>query len=154
MQIGMNSHHELVHIKQARFGEQYICPECSQFLIIKTSQSGRPFFAHYHHSEYLRGESQNHELGKTQIFQWASQRGWDPQLEAYLPAIKQRPDVLLRINNKQIALEYQCSPLSLTKIKARNHGYQIQGISVRWILGPRYQRKLYFPKCQFKLEKC
>lgn len=146
MQIGMNDHHELVHIKQARFNEQYICPECSQSLIIKISQNGRPFFAHYHRSQYLCGESQNHELGKTQIFQWANQRGWVPQLEVYLPAIKQRPDILLQINNKQIALEYQCSPLSLAKIKARNRGYQIQGISVRWILGPRYQRKLYFNK--------
>lgn len=84
----------------------------------------------------------NHLLGKEQIFRWAAAQGWQPQLEPYLKEIAQRPDVLVKIGGRAVALEFQCSPLSAQRLKERNAGYHKLGIAVFWLLGPTYRRRL------------
>lgn len=83
-----------------------------------------------------------HLLGKEQIYEWAQQCGWEPQLEPYLKPIAQRPDVLVHIHGQPMALEFQCSPLSAQRLQERNDGYHSMGIGVYWLLGPTYRRHL------------
>lgn len=83
-----------------------------------------------------------HLLGKEQIYKWAQQCGWQPQLEPYLKEIAQRPDILVRIHGQPMALEFQCSPLSVQRLQERNDGYHSLGIGGYWLLGPTYCRHL------------
>ena len=84
----------------------------------------------------------NHARGKQQIFNWAQAQGWQPQMEVYLSDIAQRPDVLVHINGRPMALEFQCSSLSAQRLQERNDGYHRLGIAVYWLLGPTYLRHL------------
>lgn len=84
----------------------------------------------------------SHVRGKQQIFNWAQAQGWQPQMEVYLSEIAQRPDVLAQINGQPVALEFQCSPLSVQRLQERNDGYHRLGIAVYWLLGPTYYRHL------------
>lgn len=90
----------------------------------------------------MKGRLPKHLLGKQQIYEWAAQRGWQPQLEPYLKKIAQRPDILVQIHGQPLALEFQCSPLSVQRLQERNDGYHSQGIRVYWLLGPAYRRHL------------
>ncbi|MGN1279656.1 MAG: competence protein CoiA family protein, partial [Limosilactobacillus sp.] len=60
-------------------------------------------------------------------------------LEVYLPQINQRPDLLLTDGKRKVAIEFQCSPLSLRRLRERNAGYQRCGIYFHWLLGAPYQ---------------
>lgn len=143
MQIGLNSNDELIHISKVSANTEYHCPTCHNKLVIKRSRAGKMFFAHQRNSANLHGETIEHQEGKRQIFEWAHSNGWHPRLELYLSEIDQRPDVLITVNNQRIAIEFQCSPLTLAQIEKRNNGYQSQNIKVYWFLGKRYRRKLH-----------
>src|SRR5699024_9156294 len=63
------------------------------------------------------------------------------KLEHYLPDIHQWPDLLLQVNNKQIALEFQCAKISTNEIIQRNEGYKRLNIQPIWIIGAsRFKR--------------
>ncbi len=83
----------------------------------------------------MKGRLPKHLLGKQQIYEWAAQRGWQSQLEPYLKKIAQRPDILVQIHGQPLALEFQCSPLSVQRLQERNDGYHSQVIGVYWLLG-------------------
>lgn len=132
----------LIHVHQAVINDQYYCPDCHQELVIRHRKGGDIFFAHYDPNHEQSGESVEHLTGKQQIYEWASSHGWNPRLEVYLPTIDQRADVLLIINGQRVAIEFQCSPLTIEQIQERNEGYATEKITVKWLLGQRYQRKL------------
>lgn len=124
--------------------QEYVCPGCNQEVILRHGKQNIPHFAHKKHMlcGFSEGETFEHLQGKEQIYRWAQQKGWQPRLEVYLPQITQRPDVLLTIKGKQVAIEFQCSPLSLERLLARNQGYCQLGIKVWWLLGSPYRRRL------------
>src|SRR5690625_7130866 len=53
----------------------------------------------------------------------------------YLKEIQQQPDLLLTINNRHIALEFQSSRIPVSVIKQRNIGYEKANIIPIWLLG-------------------
>lgn len=142
MLMALDNHGILIHISQAVIKNQYYCPDCHQELVIRHREDGRNFFAHSDREPKQSGETSEHLTGKQQIYEWARRRGWNPQLEVSLPRIDQRADVMLSINGQRVAIEFQCSPLTLRQIRERNLGYASEGILVKWLLGHRYQRKL------------
>ncbi len=54
------------------------------------------------------------------------------EIEAYIPEFKQRPDLLV---NDKIAIEIQCSHLSMKRLKERTENYQVHGFTVLWLMG-------------------
>lgn len=143
MKIAVNATDQLIHINQVKENQVYRCPECRKILMIKVSQKGTKYFAHQRSDGKSHRESIEHIQGKYQIYEWAKSKGWCPQLEVWLPSINQRADVLCNITGRQVAFEFQCSPLSLQAIKIRNHGYQLSNISFYWFLGQRYLKKIH-----------
>lgn len=133
---------EIDHLKKAG---KYFCPTCNEPVFIKAGDKMIPHFAHYSNSacpSNERGEGKYHEQGKLLLYQWLNSQGMDVRLEEYIPSIQQRPDVLLKINKKQIAIEYQCARISTEEIRNRNRGYRSIGIIPIWILGAnRLERK-------------
>ena len=120
----------------------YWCPDCGQKVHLCQGTDHRPYFAHYAKSRCDANETAIHQLGKQQIGRWLNQQGWPSYSEVYLPTIKQRPDILTRINDQWAAIEFQCSPLGLTRLIERNQGYERLGIAYRWFLGPTYAHRL------------
>lgn len=125
----------------------YFCPSCKTKVYLKIGQVLRPHFAHYTKENcdvFSEGETAEHIQGKMDIFQTLQNNGYQAQLEAYLPEIKQRPDILVDYQNKKWAIEFQCSAIPIQKIIERSAGYRQANYQVVWILGKqfRYQKKL------------
>lgn len=135
---------KLVLALNASKGRKYQCPECQEPLIWRHGRLTVAHFAHHKGSTCLlgAGETDEHLLGKQQLYQWARAHGWQPRLEYYLPAINQRPDLLLTVGQRKVALEFQCSPLSRARLAERNRGYESLGILPCWLLGQPYQHRL------------
>ena len=72
----------------------------------------RPYFAHYAQSRCDANETVIHQLGKQQIGRWLNQQGWPSYSEVYLPTIKQRPDILTKINDQWVPLSFSAVRLA------------------------------------------
>lgn len=134
----------LSHAQAARLragGGQYRCPACHGAVLIKNGSQMPAHFAHRHNACVAsEPESAEHLRGKLLLAEIGRAAGWEAEFEVYVPAIKQRIDVLLRRGPARLALEFQCSPLAAPKLRARTQGYRQEDIPVRWILGHRYDR--------------
>ncbi|MGJ9458793.1 competence protein CoiA [Oceanobacillus sp. CF4.6] len=135
-------------------GERFYCPVCKSPVIIK---AGNQMIAHFAHQSSLDclsregGEGIEHEHGKLQLYEWLRRHNMDVRLEAYLREIQQRPDILLSVNNKQIAIEYQCARIATEEIQKRNRGYKAAGIFPIWIVGANHFRR--YSANSFKLDQ-
>ncbi|MEN1967222.1 competence protein CoiA family protein [Lentibacillus sp. N15] len=133
---------EIAALKTRR---QFYCPVCQERVVVK---AGTKMVAHFAHLKKENcpssegGEGAYHAKGKLMLFEWLQRLRLDVQLEAYLPEIKQRPDLLITIDHKQIAVEYQCARISAKEIRKRNIGYQRLGIQPIWIIGANHFRRL------------
>ncbi len=123
---------------QLRKQEDFFCPICKQPVQLKLGEKKRYHFAHYRRDECLEdleNESAYHMDGKIKLYKWLQRQGISVQLEAYLPNIKQRPDLLFTYKEKSIAIEYQCSTISSSLFQKRTESYQKANVHVIWILG-------------------
>jgi competence protein CoiA len=125
--------------------EQFFCPTCKERVIVKAGMTTIPHFSHIAETKCEsddRGEGKYHEMGKLQLFTWFKKQGLSVTLEEYIPEIRQRPDLLIRINGKKIAVEYQCATIPIQEIQSRTNGYQSLGIHPIWILGANHFHRL------------
>ncbi|MGG5341302.1 competence protein CoiA [Enterococcus sp. AZ020] len=120
-------------------GVQYFCPICEAVVQIKNGRIKIPHFAHYNRSHCpfaADGETQEHLSLKEMFAAWCESEGLAYELEKYLPEINQRPDLLIG----KIAVEFQCSPLSLSRLIERSKNYRDNGYQVVWICGKKLLR--------------
>ncbi|OZU90621.1 hypothetical protein CIL03_05645 [Virgibacillus indicus] len=156
MTLAILTREELKKLKQEN--KLFFCPTCSQQVIIKAGLQMIPHFAHKSIIDCPSaegGEGAYHEQGKLLLYQWFRAQGITVQLEAFLPEINQRPDLLLTLNNKRIVVEYQCARIPVELIQQRNEGYKSAGITPIWILGAnRLKRQTgnHFKADQFTLQ--
>lgn len=148
MLIAMTNHQKLIQAdKSLRKTDNYHCPSCKGAVHLKVGAVMRPHFAHYQKEAcdvFSEGETAEHIQGKLQLKEWLESQNVQVEMEAYLPSLKQRPDLLITHNQQKIALEFQCSSIPIHKVVERTRGYQQAGIQVIWILGDqfRYRQKL------------
>ncbi|PKX77177.1 competence protein CoiA [Lactiplantibacillus plantarum] len=147
MLIAMDAQHQLVNAATADRQIEYHCPGCVQPVQLKRGAVIVPHFAHVHATDcdaFSEGETTEHLRGKQQLATWFAASGYTVRLEAGLPELHQRPDILVRRGTAQpLALEFQCSPLSVERLAARTQGYRQHGYQVLWLLGRPYQRQLH-----------
>lgn len=131
-------------IEQLRKNAQFFCPDCNERVIMKAGKKVIPHFAHRHPSHcsyYTKGESLYHEKGKLLLYEWLATQQLQVKLEHYIKEIKQRPDVFVSLNNRQIAFEFQCANMSASIVRNRVLGYQQINIVPIWIIGAnRFKR--------------
>lgn len=145
MLIALNGKKEqIVADKKLCKRDTYHCPACQRRVHLKAGSTMRPHFAHYKKeacATFSEGETEEHLLGKQQLYDWLVGLGHSVEMEAYLPELMQRPDLLLE---GKIAIEFQCSGLSIERVKERTEGYLSNGYKVVWILGNQftYKKKL------------
>lgn len=123
----------------------YFCPLCKGRVIVKLGVQRISHFAHVQLSplcvEYER-ESAYHMQAKIQLFEWLKTECSKVELEAFLPDIMQRPDLMFSFLGNTYCVEYQCSPLSEEIFEKRTNGYLSSGLTPLWILGAnRVHRK-------------
>lgn len=139
---------EILKIRKEK--TSFYCPACGASVIAKTGAKKIPHFAHAVSADCVSGsggEGLYHEQGKLLIYQWLEQQGLEVQLEAYIQEISQRPDILLTLNGRKIAIEYQCAKIPSEQIIKRTSGYMAAGIIPIWIIGARrfvrYQQYIF-----------
>lgn len=125
--------------------QRFRCPACKKSVIIRAGKKIIPHFAHeqIHNCEMNRtGESLYHMRGKLQLYQWLKKQGYQVRLEERVKDSTRRPDLLLRTaGGKDLAIEYQCAPISDEELLRRNEAYEHNGIVPIWILGGNRLRR-------------
>ncbi|MCQ9209143.1 competence protein CoiA [Granulicatella seriolae] len=121
----------------------YFCPTCQQEVFLRTRRDGRQYFVHSSKKQTEdkhQGESHLHKEGKLALYKWFHSYFTNSQMEFYIKEEQQRPDILVTVAQQMVAVEYQCSPISLETMKKRNLGYENTDTSVFWFFGPQYMQ--------------
>jgi competence protein CoiA len=116
--------------------DKYFCPACNQQVYIKNGRIKLPHFAHFVKSScsfYAEPETQEHLALKQVFAKWCEQQQLPYEVEKFLPALNQRPDLLIG----NLAVEIQCSPLSIQRLIERTKCYQKHGYRPLWICGKK-----------------
>jgi competence CoiA-like predicted nuclease len=125
-------------LKELRKKRQFYCPVCNEIVQLKLGRARLWHFSHQSNAiclDSLEKESVYHLKGKKRLYDWLKLQRIEAALECYLPIIRQRPDVLFRLEHTLYALEYQCSPIDTLLLEKRSRGYNQLGIVPIWILG-------------------
>ncbi|MCK3904072.1 competence protein CoiA [Streptococcus suis] len=136
MFIVKNKTNQLFNILElGNFGaDDFYCPLCSSPVRYRSGKVMRPHFAHLSRKEcpfFTENESTQHLSLKSELYSWLV--GVEQVvLEKYLPEINQLADLLV---NKRLALEVQCSSLSISRLQERTRAYHEAGFQVLWLLG-------------------
>lgn len=118
----------------------YYCPCCATELVIKAGAMKIPHFAHKSNTSCHASsepESPYHLLAKRQLFSWLKDHGYQAELEAYLPVIKKRADILVKSEEQTYAFEFQCSTISEAVFIERTESYKSLDITPIWILAEK-----------------
>ena len=118
--------------------DKYYCPACQKGVHLKQGAVMRPHFAHFKAeacAAFSEGETAEHLEGKVQLREWLECLNIRVEMEAYLPELKQRPDLLVVTDERKVAIEFQCSGIAVEKVEERTRGYRQAGIEVVWVLG-------------------
>ena len=126
----------------------FYCLACHSPVRLKNGSVLRAHFAHiklqhcpYHHE----AESFEHLELKACLYDWASKES-NTEVESYLADFQQIADLL--VVDKNLALEVQCSSLSLERLKERSDAYRSNGYHVYWLLGKKLWLKERLTKLQ------
>ena len=129
---------------ELRSNESFLCPACLSKVQLKAGMKKTHHFAHLRGAECsvkTEPESEYHLEGKRQLYCWIQGQGYKVQLEPYLDEISQRPDLLVTTEDKQYAIEYQCSQIDYPLFKKRSDSYRNKGIVPIWILGAKWFKR-------------
>lgn len=132
-------------INRLRREEVFYCPACHSPVIVKAGDVITPHFAHIGDNQCPKGsggESDYHYKGKLLLYEWFLHQQIDVSLEPYLPSIQQRPDLLIRLKGRLIAIEFQCAKIDVHTIYKRNQGYKLVNIIPIWILGANQLKRI------------
>ncbi|MFJ7745729.1 competence protein CoiA [Peribacillus sp. NPDC097295] len=122
----------------------YFCPCCETEMIIKAGTMKVPHFAHKNNSSCHASsepESAYHLMGKRTLYEWFVAHNFRAELEAYIPEIKKRADILVTLDEKLYAIEFQCSTIPETEFNERTRAYLSRDITPIWILGAKRLQK-------------
>lgn len=137
-------HGHFIRAEVAKRKERYTCPLCHRQVILHRRGTSRlAFFVHSRKSKeiYNPAETREHLTGKRQLFEFFNPIFKDVKIEKYLSQINQWPDLIF----KNTAIEFQCSPISVKRLKERISGYAKLGIKSWWILGSHYYKRRLRP---------
>ncbi|WP_158598223.1 competence protein CoiA [Falsibacillus albus] len=130
-------------LRSIRKEMNFYCPHCHERVHMRVGNIKFPHFSHMPNSScsFSEGESKVHLQGKLDLYNWlTSHRGVHAELEPYLPAIGQRPDILFQWEDRIYSLEYQCSAIPIEDMVNRTKGYISADIHPIWILGPVFEK--------------
>ncbi|GAB2021783.1 competence protein CoiA [Pseudolactococcus yaeyamensis] len=141
MLVALNEIEEIVNLLAlsttdlADLTRQFLrCPVCKSQVRLKNGHVKIPHFAHVNLANcqyYSENESLQHLTLKKRLYHWFKQTE-QVKVEHFLPELQQTPDLLV---NDQIAIEIQCSHLSIQRLRERTETYRAHGYTVLWLMG-------------------
>lgn len=151
MLIALDEKSKLIQAhKKLKRKRSYYCPACNEKVYLKIGEIIQPHFAHFTKSQcsvFSEGETEEHLKGKQLLadtferINKQKNKNLRIEIEAYLPKLKQRPDLLVCTEDEKYAIEFQCSSLSVENVLRRTKGYQEHGYDVIWVLGSKFAYK-------------
>ncbi|MEW4353336.1 competence protein CoiA family protein [Streptococcus pneumoniae] len=123
-------------LEQESLVGEFFCPFCESPVRVKKGVIMRPHFAHVSLRTcegYTENESDEHLNLKANLYRWGEGQH-ELKIEAFLPSIQQIADLLVE---EKLALEVQCSSLSVKRLKERTSQYHKAGYQVLWLLGKK-----------------
>lgn len=137
MLIAINSDNiRCFSVETERTKNVFYCPDCKQLVILKKGCKKIHHFAHKKNSDCAnKGESEAHMTAKYDLYRAlkANKQFSKVEMERNLGSV--RPDVSCVKNGKTyIAIEIQCSNISVDLINHRMSEYRDKGIYVIWVL--------------------
>ena len=132
--------HDKEQLKKWAKKKILICPVCGKPYEYCHGKVKSPYFRHMDKDEcvdrYSEPETEEHINGKRDLYEWLKKQPsvTDCILEGWIPATKQRPDIMFKYNDEQYVLEYQCTPIS-SEYYERHELYRAAGIKDIWVLG-------------------
>lgn len=136
MLFGFDENKQLVKASTTQKERTIYCPHCGERLICKVGMIKIPHFSHLKNSQccsFSEGESAEHLAYKEGFQKWGGIFEEDWEMEAILPEIPQRPDLL----SQKLVIEVQCSPLKISRLVERITGYHKYQYEDWWLLGPK-----------------
>ncbi|HLQ84126.1 MAG TPA: competence protein CoiA family protein [Pseudogracilibacillus sp.] len=131
------SRNELKKLKRKNI--KYYCLICKKRMILKVGERKRPHFSHLKLKQKVNNgkETEHHKLGTDLLYRSFVNQGFYTKKEHYIPSIKQRPDVVVAINNESYAFEFQLSKISLSLFKKRTFNLKDAGFKPIWLLSSK-----------------
>lgn len=126
--------------------EKYHCGGCGQSVILKKGPRKEAHFAHKKAEDchmFSENETEEHLALKKKFKEWLGEAA---VLEAYLPDLKQRPDILQR--KQKLAVEIQCSVLSIERLIQRTQVYLAHYYDCWWVMGNRFMQSAAFTQLE------
>jgi competence protein CoiA len=126
--------------------EKYHCSGCGQSVILKKGPQKEAHFAHKKAEDcqiFSENETAEHLALKKKFKEWL---GDAAVLEAYLPDLKQRPDILQ--NKQKLAVEIQCSVLKIERLIQRTQAYRAHHYDCWWVMGSRFMQSTVFTRLE------
>ncbi|BDR59017.1 competence protein CoiA [Xylocopilactobacillus apicola] len=155
MLVGLNSKNELVYLvsnaqakKLLAEKSQFFCPNCQKPLKICCGSQTRPYFRHLFKA-VSNNESEIHERGKDLLGIVWQENGFEIEKEKIVITADEERRVDLFVC-PSLAIEFQCSPLSVGLLRKRNNFYRRKGWQSLWFLGPAYLKGKCFGKNALK----
>ncbi|WP_150283726.1 competence protein CoiA [Rummeliibacillus sp. TYF-LIM-RU47] len=124
-------------LSRLREKEQFYCPQCQKAVHLKIGQVMIPHFAHRKKGScqyFSEGETATHLLGKRHLYEMFQRLQIEAKLEPYLKSLMQRPDLLIKVEEQQYAIEFQYSTISKPQMVKRTTGYHKEKMIPLWIL--------------------
>jgi competence protein CoiA len=124
----------LLETEPKNLAGSYFCPACHGEVRLKNGQIKRVHFAHKSLQDcnsWSENESKQHLGLKAELYNWFKSTE-KVEIERFLPELNQTPDLLV---NEKIAIEIQCSHLSLKRLRERTENYRTHGYTVLWLMG-------------------
>ncbi|HDX9702553.1 TPA: competence protein [Bacillus thuringiensis] len=131
-------------LRRMRQQERFFCVACGKEVQMKLGKQKSWHFAHKKVDSCLafyEAESMYHRHGKELLYRWFKRQNFHVDIEHYLPQIQQRPDIFIERAGRKIAIEYQCTNLSIEQLYKRTYLYWRAGIQVIWIIGGNQLKK-------------
>ncbi|GEK34287.1 competence protein CoiA [Kurthia sibirica] len=123
-------------LRELRNKEFFYCPACKQPLTLKIGDVITPHFAHIKNNDcstFAEGESEQHILGKHQLYNWLKNQSMLVNLEQFIPEIKQRPDLIVKHGAILTPIEFQCSSIAQSLVRKRSEGYKKVDLQPVWL---------------------
>lgn len=141
MLVALNETENIVNLLElnptylADLARQFLrCPACKSQVRLKNGRIKTPHFAHVSLATcqyYSENESLQYLTLKKRLYHWFKQTE-QVEIEHFLPDLQQTPDLLV---NKTLAIEIQCSHLSIQRLRERTEMYRANGYTVLWLMG-------------------
>ncbi|MCE7794861.1 hypothetical protein K8O68_20955 [Salipaludibacillus sp. CUR1] len=123
-------------LMKMKLSYQFFCPHCTEQVILKLGNCQSWHFAHLPLSrcDFRRtNETAAHATAKMKLYQWLTSHHIETYLELYLPELRRRPDLCMKINGRCYVLEIQRSSIDTEQFMQRHFSYIEAGYEPVWI---------------------